>query len=207
VYDHLKDVYTTNGLEIVLCGSDRDESSFTQYYSHHPWKAIPFESLQRNALRQSLNEMYNVRGIPSFVVLDTCNGNVVVPGRESPQEILNAVVRGDDGLDDLLRSWIDRIPLGVHVERPAVVPTASSTLVDGRAKVTATSSATTKQYLSKASRQTFQAGGNDKPRTVLQWIQAKLQQRQLKKQQQQQEQQQQRRKSQDKSIQSMNLSI
>jgi thiol-disulfide isomerase/thioredoxin len=164
MYDHLKDVHPTNGLEIVLCGSDRDESSFNNYYSHHPWKAIPFEFLQgRGGIKQSLDETYSVRGIPCLVILDSATGNVVVPGRESPQEILNAVVYGEEGLEGLFQSWIDRIPDAVHVGR--VIPSTTDR---------------PKQYSSMSrstTRSTFQQD-HGKPRTVLQWIQAKRLQKQ-----------------------------
>jgi nucleoredoxin len=55
-------------VEIIFVSSDRDESSFNQYYASMPWIAIPFNS----SSKQTLAAHYNVRGIPTLVVL---NGN------------------------------------------------------------------------------------------------------------------------------------
>jgi nucleoredoxin len=53
MYEHLKDVRPTHGLEIVFVSSDRDPSSFQQYFSTMPWQAIPYETLP--FVKQSLN--------------------------------------------------------------------------------------------------------------------------------------------------------
>jgi nucleoredoxin len=53
MYDHLKDVRPTHGLEIVFVSSDRDPNSFQQYFGTMPWQAIPFDSLQM--VKKSLN--------------------------------------------------------------------------------------------------------------------------------------------------------
>jgi thiol-disulfide isomerase/thioredoxin len=46
MYEHLKEEYPSHGLEIVFVSSDRDQSSFQQYYGSMPWQAIPFQNLQ-----------------------------------------------------------------------------------------------------------------------------------------------------------------
>jgi nucleoredoxin len=53
MYEHLKEARTAHGLEIVFVSSDRDQSSFQQYFSTMPWQAIPFDNLQ--FVKQSLS--------------------------------------------------------------------------------------------------------------------------------------------------------
>ena len=53
MYEHLKEVHPTHGLEIVFVSSDRDQSSFQQYFGTMPWQAIPFEVVRN--YKQLLN--------------------------------------------------------------------------------------------------------------------------------------------------------
>lgn len=53
---------------------------------------------------------YGVRGIPALVVLDSMSGQIVVPASESRREVMQACQRGDEGIEQMLDSWISRIP-------------------------------------------------------------------------------------------------
>jgi hypothetical protein len=112
MYDHLSDARPTHGLEIVFVSSDRDESSFSNYYQSMPWRAIPFDQLQ--LVKHALNMTYGVRGIPSLVVLDAVSGQVVVPSSQSRQEVANACRSGEPGIESLLESWLSRVPASTH---------------------------------------------------------------------------------------------
>ncbi|KAF8016573.1 hypothetical protein BT93_H1942 [Corymbia citriodora subsp. variegata] len=60
-------------LEIIFISADEDEESFTAYFSKMPWLAIPFSDSDK---RDSLDELFKVRGIPHLVILD-CTGTVL----------------------------------------------------------------------------------------------------------------------------------
>mmetsp|Transcript_4243 Transcript_4243/g.13276 ORF Transcript_4243/g.13276 Transcript_4243/m.13276 type:complete len:504 (-) Transcript_4243:327-1838(-) len=60
-------------LAVVFVSSDRDEASFQQYFSEMPWLALPFGSPQQ----QTLGPAFNVRGIPTLVVLDAATGRLI----------------------------------------------------------------------------------------------------------------------------------
>eukprot|EP00529_Nitzschia_sp_RCC80_P008571 CAMPEP_0113452064 /NCGR_PEP_ID=MMETSP0014_2-20120614/6657_1 /TAXON_ID=2857 /ORGANISM="Nitzschia sp." /LENGTH=1224 /DNA_ID=CAMNT_0000343431 /DNA_START=191 /DNA_END=3866 /DNA_ORIENTATION=- /assembly_acc=CAM_ASM_000159 len=109
MYEHLSDTNPTNGFEIVFVSSDRDLSSFENYYSKQPWKAIPFDHLQ--LVQQMLNMTYNVRGIPSLVILDAVSGSVVVPASQSRQEVVSACHGGERSISRMFDSWLERVPL------------------------------------------------------------------------------------------------
>lgn len=108
MYDHLRDEYPNNGMEIVFVSGDRDQNSFDRYFATMPWKAIAFDHLQ--LVKHSLNMTYGVRGIPSFVVLDAVSGRVVVPASQSRQEVAIACRGGEQRIEGLLESWLERVP-------------------------------------------------------------------------------------------------
>lgn len=54
--------------QVVFISGDRDEAAFNEYFAEMPWLAIPFSGGE--ALRRSLNETFEVRGIPSLVALN-----------------------------------------------------------------------------------------------------------------------------------------
>lgn len=60
--------------EIVFVSSDKDDASFSEYYSTHPWKALPFAE---RGLKETLSKLYKVRGIPTLVLLDGKTGELI----------------------------------------------------------------------------------------------------------------------------------
>lgn len=65
--------------EIVFCSADKDMKGFQEYFGSMPWLAIPFEN---DVIKQNLNELFEVSGIPRFVML-------------SPDGVINPNARGD----------------------------------------------------------------------------------------------------------------
>jgi len=53
-------------LEVVFVSSDRDEKSFSEYFSEMPWLALPYADRAR---KDALSKAFEVSGIPSLVVL------------------------------------------------------------------------------------------------------------------------------------------
>ncbi|XP_056168363.1 probable nucleoredoxin 1 [Syzygium oleosum] len=54
-------------LEIIFISADEDEEAFSGYFSKMPWLAIPYSDSEK---RDSLDELFEVRGIPHLVILD-----------------------------------------------------------------------------------------------------------------------------------------
>jgi nucleoredoxin len=88
--------YGAGDVEVVFVSSDRDESSFSGYYSEMPWTAVPFSDTERKSL---LSQKFDVQGIPMLVVLDGETGDQIsVDGRG---DVMTA--KGD--LHQCVRSW------------------------------------------------------------------------------------------------------
>lgn len=76
---YLKQVYNEwkkqkYDIEIIFISGDRDSNAFLSYFQndHGSWLAVPFNSQKR----QSINQHFQVRGIPSLIFVD-CHGNII----------------------------------------------------------------------------------------------------------------------------------
>eukprot|EP00804_Cyclotella_cryptica_P029072 CCRYP_005259-RA/>CCRYP_005259-RA protein AED:0.02 eAED:0.02 QI:1661/1/1/1/0.75/0.6/5/3045/1066 len=107
-YNYLKEeVAPTHGLEIIFVSSDRSEAEFQQYYQGMPFKAIPF---QNRTVAQQIKSVFGVRGIPSLVVMDAMSGRIVVSQEDSRREVHQACNRGEQAIETLFNSWLDKVP-------------------------------------------------------------------------------------------------
>jgi len=73
--EHLK----AKGLEVIFVSSDRDQKQFREYYAEMPWKAIPMGDKRK----QLLSDMFEVEGIPTFVVVDAETGETITTDARS----------------------------------------------------------------------------------------------------------------------------
>jgi len=62
--------------DVVFVSGDKSQSEFDEYLKEQPWKAIPFGDKRKD----QLNEMFDVSGIPTLVVVDPKNGKVITKG-------------------------------------------------------------------------------------------------------------------------------
>lgn len=60
--------------QVVFVSSDRDASSFAEYYGHMPWLAVSYTD---QAGIRTLNELFPHRGIPTLYLVDAAKGKVV----------------------------------------------------------------------------------------------------------------------------------
>jgi len=96
-------------IEIIFASSDRDESSFDDYFKEMPWLALPFADRKR---KEELSARFGVNGIPALVLLDkdlsiiTTNGRGAIMGdlAEFPfhPKPVGDLAAGPDGLNETL---------------------------------------------------------------------------------------------------------
>ncbi|PIM99447.1 Thioredoxin, nucleoredoxin [Handroanthus impetiginosus] len=67
-----------NVLEVVFISSDRDQTSFNEFFSKMPWLALPFGDKRK----QSLSRIFKVRGIPMVVAIGPNGKTVSTEARE-----------------------------------------------------------------------------------------------------------------------------
>lgn len=102
-----EEVAPSHGLEIVFVSSDRSDAEFQQYYKKMPFKAMPFSQRE---LAQRAKSLFGVRGIPSLVIIDSLSGRIVVSPDESRREVHQACQYGEQAIERLFHSWLDKIP-------------------------------------------------------------------------------------------------
>jgi len=61
-------------LEIVFVSSDQSQGEFDGYYKEMPWLTLPFADRERKG---KLSEKFGVRGIPTFIILDSVTCEIV----------------------------------------------------------------------------------------------------------------------------------
>lgn len=72
--NHDKLAGTDNSFETIFVSSDRDQGAFDSYWAEQPWLALPFDMRDK---KKEISELFDVKGIPSLVVIDTESGNTI----------------------------------------------------------------------------------------------------------------------------------
>jgi len=65
-------------MEIVFVSSDRDDKSFQDYFAEQPWLALSYSCRKE---KEQLSNLFGVRGIPSFVIIDKDGSVITKDGR------------------------------------------------------------------------------------------------------------------------------
>jgi len=66
------------GMEVVFVSSDQDAEAWKEYFDEMPWLSLPFEAKE---LKESLSKKYDIRGIPTLIILDSAGKLVAADGR------------------------------------------------------------------------------------------------------------------------------
>lgn len=77
------DTFKAKNLEVVFISSDRDKGAFDEYYGEMPWLALPYDARD---LKNKISAKYKVKGIPSFVILDSAGKTITTDGRSKIME-------------------------------------------------------------------------------------------------------------------------
>merc|ERR1711920_393819 len=75
-----KDAFEAKGMKIVFVSSDRDESSFSEYYGEMPWAALPYS---KRDLKDALSKKFKVQGIPSLAIMGGEGKTITTDGRSA----------------------------------------------------------------------------------------------------------------------------
>jgi len=74
-------------LEIVFVSSDKDESTFKEYFAEMPWLSLPYSDRDTKA---ALSKRFKVQGIPCLVILDGATGDLITrEGRSKIDDMEN----------------------------------------------------------------------------------------------------------------------
>jgi len=76
--------------EVVFVSADNDQHMFDEYFATMPWLAIPYSD---SKMRDLLNNMFEVEGIPTLVLIDGVTGKVIT---KTATDILTADPEGKE---------------------------------------------------------------------------------------------------------------
>jgi len=76
-------------LAVVFVSADQDQEAFNEYFGEQPWYAVPYDQTET---RESLNEQFGIRGIPSLLVLDQQGKLVTKEGRADVMKLKEKAV-------------------------------------------------------------------------------------------------------------------
>jgi nucleoredoxin len=77
-YKELKE--SGKNFEVVFVSGDKDEEAFQEYFNEMPWLALPFSDRD---LKQDLNKVFQVNGIPTLVLLKADGTLITDEGRDA----------------------------------------------------------------------------------------------------------------------------
>jgi len=72
VYNEIK--AAGKDMEIAFVSWDNDDSAFEKYHEEQPWLAVPYDNDDK---KDKLKDKYQVRGIPTLVLLEADTGNTI----------------------------------------------------------------------------------------------------------------------------------
>jgi len=87
-------IYTTltsnnKAIAVVFISADQDAEAFNEYYGEQPWYAVPYDDQDR---RDSLNEAFGIRSIPTLVVLDKEGQLITKEGRSDVMKLKDKAI-------------------------------------------------------------------------------------------------------------------
>ena len=89
---------------------------------------------------------YGIRGIPALVILDAITGQIVVPASDTRREVMQACQRGDEGIEEMLDTWIARTPS----ESQEILTMLELSCQDNDEKAVDSANATVHPYLTRS---------------------------------------------------------
>lgn len=109
-----------HAFEVIYISSDRDLSSFEDYFATMPWMALPFNDERK----QSLSRTFKIQGIPSLVAIGPTGRTVTKEARQL------VALHGSDAfpfteehlkvmearLEDVAKSWPEKVNHNSHTE-------------------------------------------------------------------------------------------
>jgi nucleoredoxin len=132
-YNKIKEKHSD--FEIVFISSDRDQSSFDEFFSEMPWLALPLEDERKAFLKKT----FRIRGIPSLVAIGP-NGQTVsmdakvqlmIHGAEAFPFTKERLDELQKELDEMAKGWPEKLKHELHEEHELVLERRGTYGCDG----------------------------------------------------------------------------
>lgn len=114
-----------SAFELIFISSDRDQTSFDEYFSEMPWLALPFGDTRK----ASLSGLFKVRGIPKLVAIGPSGKTVTTEARDlvmlhgaeaypfTEQRLTEIVAEQEE----MAKGWPEKVKHTLHEEHELVL--------------------------------------------------------------------------------------
>ncbi|XP_052146508.1 probable nucleoredoxin 1-1 isoform X2 [Oryza glaberrima] len=132
-YNKIKEKH--NDFEIIFISSDRDQSSYDEFFSGMPWLALPLGDERK----QHLSKTFRVRGIPSLVAIGA-DGRTVARDAKTPLTAHGAdafpfteerLLEMERKIDEMAKGWPGKLKHELHDEHELVLTRCTTYGCDG----------------------------------------------------------------------------
>ncbi|KAG9130872.1 hypothetical protein Leryth_023630 [Lithospermum erythrorhizon] len=114
-----------NAFEVIFISSDKDQSSFDEFYSEMPWLALPFGDDRK----KKLSRLFKVTGIPMLVALGPTGRTITTLARKLVSDYgANAYPFTEDRLkeieaqyEEMAKGWPEKLNHKLHEEHELVL--------------------------------------------------------------------------------------
>ena len=108
-----------SGFEVIFISSDKDQTSFDDFFSEMPWLALPFGDERK----ESLSKMFKVQGIPKVVAIGPTGRTITTQARDLVADHgADAYPFTDERLQEIeaqyemAKGWPDKLSHALHEE-------------------------------------------------------------------------------------------
>lgn len=113
-----------NAFEVIFISSDRDQSTFDEFYAGMPWLALPFGD-ERNAI---LQRKFKVKGIPAAIaigpsgrtVTNEARKHLTAHGADAYPFTEEHLKKLEEKLEEIAKGWPEKVKHELHVEHELV---------------------------------------------------------------------------------------
>lgn len=124
-----------DAFEIVFISSDRDETSFQEFFSSMPWLALPFGDERKN----SLSNKFKIQGIPTVVALGPsgrtvtkdCRNLIMTHGAKAYPFTDERLKEIDVEIQELAKGWPERMKHALHEKHELALSRREAYVCDG----------------------------------------------------------------------------
>jgi nucleoredoxin len=113
--------------EIVFVSSDKDDAAFKEYMGEMPWVSVPYSERE---LAKDLNSVFEVRGIPSLILLKPDGSLITKGGREAIDFGSECFPWGDaemeKGREEAMKKQAEKLKAALEAEKSGLEEQAKS---------------------------------------------------------------------------------
>jgi len=124
-----------NAFEVIFISSDRDQSTFDEFYSEMPWLALPFG----DGRKQILSRKFKIQGIPAAVAIGPSGRTITKEARMHltaygadafpfTEEHLKQL---EEELEEKAKGWPEKVKHELHTEHELIRTKRKTYICDG----------------------------------------------------------------------------